>query len=52
MGEAMKYFLKNDWAMKLLGLWSPELRFFLFFEKFVKPSAPTLPPPTYLMYAP
>ena len=32
----MKYFLKNYWAMKYLGLWSPGLR--LSFEKFVKPS--------------
>ena len=40
--------------MKYLGLWSPGPR--AFFEKFVKPSAPPLPPtpapPTYLIYAP
>ena len=26
--QTMKYFLKNYWAMKYLGLWSPGLRFF------------------------
>ena len=36
MGGAIKYFLKNYWAMKYLGLWSPGVR--IFFEKFVKPS--------------
>ena len=47
----MKYFLK-----KLLGheifrsmiLWATNF----FFEKFIKPSAPPSPPPTYLTYAP
>ena len=46
-GGATKYFLKNYWAMKYLGLWSPGLR--KVFEKFVKPSSRS---PTYLMYAP
>ena len=48
----MKYFLKNYCTMKYLGIWSPGLR--TFFEKFVKPLSPrrSLPPSTYLMYAP
>ena len=42
MGRTMKYLLKNYWAIKHLGLWSPGLR--IFCEKFVKPSglSPTL----------
>ena len=36
--------------MKYLGLWFTGLRTFFFFEKFVKPSSPTLP--TYLVCAP
>ena len=39
----MKYFWKNYWVMKHLGLWRARLRnfffiFFFFFDKFVKPS--------------
>ena len=45
--QTMKYFLKNYWAMKYLGLWSPGLRFF-FFEKFVKSSGP----PSYICTLP
>ena len=42
MGGAMKYFPRNYWAMKYLGLWSSGLRIF-FFEKFVELSKDTKP---------